>query len=118
MSESASNLNKALTRGESGISVVAAGELQARYFSEVLTITRALQGLSRDVIVQPPTLPTEPATKRGLIALMATLGGGFALLLWVFVREAWRKATRDREAADKQARVRAAVGVLFNKTEA
>lgn len=114
MSESTSNLNRPMTRGESGITMVAAGELQARYFSEVLTTTRTLQGLSRDVIMQPPTLPTESATNGGLFVLLATLGAGFALLLWVFVREAWRKAAQDREATEKQARVRAAVSRQFN----
>ena len=110
MSESVSNLNRSLTRGESGISIVAAGELQSRYFSEVLTTTRTLQGLSRDVIVQPPTLPTESATKSGLVAFLAALGGGFALLLWVFVREAWRRAAQDSQSAEKQSRLRGILG--------
>ena len=110
MSESTANLNRALTRGEVGVSVVALGELQARYFSEVLTIPRTLQGLSRDLIVQPPTLPTEPATKRGLTALLATFVGGFALLLWVFAREAWRRAAQDSKSAEKQARLRRSLG--------
>ena len=110
MAESTANLNRALTRGEAGISVVALGELQARYFSEVLTIPRTLQGLSRDLIVQPPTLPTEPAIKRGLIALLATFAGGFALLLWVFAREAWRRAAQDSKSAEKQARLRRILG--------
>jgi hypothetical protein len=109
-SESSASLNKTLTRGESGISLVAVGELQARYFSEVLTIPRTLQGLSRDVIVQPPTLPTEPGTKRGLIALLATLGSGVALLIWVFARQAWRRAAQDPQSAEKQSRLRRSLG--------
>ena len=110
-SESSSNLNKSLTRGESGISMVAVGELQARYFSEVLTISRTLQGLSRDVIVLSPTLPTEPvAPKKSLIAILAAIGGGFALLLWVFSREAWRRAAQDSQSAKKQSRLRGILG--------
>ena len=110
MSESTANLNKPLTRGDAGISVVALGELQARYFSDVLNIPRTLRGLSRDVIVQPPTLPSEPATKRGLTALLATFAGGFALLLWVFAKEAWRIAAQDSKSAEKQARLRRSLG--------
>ncbi|MBC7619859.1 MAG: hypothetical protein H7293_12900 [Candidatus Saccharibacteria bacterium] len=110
MSESTANLNKPLTRGEAGISMVALGELQARYFSEVLTIPRTLQGLARDVIVQPPTLPTEPATKRGLTALLAAFAAGFSLLLWVFARQAWRRAAQDSKSAEKQARLRRSLG--------
>ena len=114
-SESSSNLNKSLTRGEPGISIVAFGELQARYFSEVLTIPRTLQGLSRDVLVQPPTLPTEPVEpKKTLVAVFAALGSGFFLLLWVFVRQAWKNAALDPRTAGKQARLRAALGFGTN----
>lgn len=110
--EGAANLNKPLTRGEAGTSIVAVGELQARYFAEVLAIPRTLQGLSRDVVVkQPPTLPTEPvAPKKSLIAVLAALGSGFALLLWVFMRQAWKNAAQDPEVAGKQAKLRAAIG--------
>lgn len=109
--EGTADLNKPLTRGEAGTSIVAVGELQARYLGEVLSIPRSLQGLSRDVVVQPPTLPTEPvAPKKSLIAVLAALGSGFALLLWVFVRQAWKNAAQDPKAAEKQARLRAAIG--------
>lgn len=110
--EGAATLNKPLTRGEAGTSIVAVGELQARYFGEVLTIPRTLQGLSRDVVVkQSPTLPTEPvAPKKSMMAVLAALGSGFALLLWVFMRQAWKNAAHDPEAAEKQARLRAAMG--------
>ena len=110
-SEGSANLNQPLTRGEAGTSIVAVGELQARYFSEVLTIPRTLQGLSRDVVKQPPTLPVKPAApKKSLIAVLAALGAGFALLLWVFMRQAWKSAAQDPQAAQKQARLRAAMG--------
>jgi len=110
--EGAANLNKPLTRGEAGTSIVAVGELQARYFGEVLSIPRTLQGLSRDVVVkQSPTLPTEPvAPKKSLIAVLAALGSGFALLLWVFMRQAWKNAAQDPQAAEKQAKLLAAIG--------
>ena len=106
------SLNKPLTRGEAGSSLVAVGELQARYLNEVLTIPRTLQGLSRDVVKQAPTLPTESvAPKKGLITVLAALGTGFALLLWVFMRQAWRNAAQDPQGAEKQARLREALGL-------
>ena len=109
--EDSAILNKPLTLGGANISIVAVGELQARYQADVLSIPRSLQGLARDVVVQPPTLPTEPvAPKKSLIAVLAALGSGFALLLWVFMRQAWKNAAQDPEAAEKQAKLRAAMG--------
>jgi len=110
-SDGAGILNRPITLGMSGTSVVALGELQARYLGEVLSIPRTLQGLSRDIVVQPPTLPTEAvAPKRGLIALMSVLLSGIALLLWVFARKAWVSTKQDPRTANKQARLRAAMG--------
>lgn len=110
-SEGTAYLGKPLTRGEAGTSLVAVGELQARYLAEVLNIPRSLQGLSRDVVAQPPTLPTEPvAQKKSLTAVLAALGSGFSLLLWVFMRQAWKSAAQDPEAAEKQAQLLAAMG--------
>ena len=104
-------LNKPLTLGEAGTSVVALGELQARYLGDVLSIPRTLQGLSRDVLIQPPTLPTVAVgPKKSLIAVLAALAGGFGLLLWVFVRKAWVTAAQDPQGAEKQARLRVALG--------
>jgi hypothetical protein len=110
--EGATLLNKPLTLGDAGTGVVALGELQARYLAEVINIPRALQGLSLDVVLQSPTLPTEAvAPKKRLIAILAALGSGFALLLWVFMRQAWRGAAGDPESAEKQAKLRAALGL-------
>jgi hypothetical protein len=110
--EGSASLNKPLTRGEAGTSIVAMGELQTRYLAEVLSIPRAMQGLSRDVVVQPPTLPVRAVEpKKSLIAITAALISGFALLLWVFIRQAWKTAAQDPQAAEKQARLRAAMGL-------
>jgi len=109
--EGAVSLGRPLTRGEAGTGLVAVGELQARYLNEVISIPRALQGLSRDVVKQPPTLPTEPvAPKKSLIAVMAAMGTGFALLFFVFVRQVWLKTKQDPDAASKLARLRDAFG--------
>jgi uncharacterized protein involved in exopolysaccharide biosynthesis len=109
--DGATLLNKPLTLGDATTSIVAMGELQARYITDVINIPRSLQGLSRDVVVQPPTLPTESvASKKSLIATLAALGSGFALLLWVFMRQAWRGAVRDPQTAEKLAKLRVALG--------
>ena len=80
-SDDGSSLSKPLSRGEAGTSIVAIGELQARYLAEVLSIPRMLQGLSRDVVLQSPTLPTEPvAPKKSLIAALTALGSGVLLV--------------------------------------
>lgn len=106
------SLGKPLTRGEAGTSLVAVGELQARYLADVLAIPRTLQGLSRDVVKQPPTLPTEAvAPKKSLIAVLAALGSGFALLLFVVMRQAWQYAATDPESARKQRKLRQALGL-------
>ena len=106
------SLGKPLTRGEAGTSLVAVGELQTRYLADVLAIPHTLQGLSRDVIKQPPTLPTEAvAPKKRLIAVLAALGAAFALLLFVFMRQAWEKAATDPDAARKQRELRQALGL-------
>ena len=104
-------LNKPITLGDAGTSVVALGELQARYLGEVLSIPRTINGLSRDVVIQLPTLPTEAvAPRKSLIAIFSTLVCGFLLLMWVFVRKAWFNTQNDPVVAVKQARVRAALG--------
>jgi len=67
--------------------------------------------LSRDVVKQPPTLPTQPASrKKSLIAILAALGSGFVLLLFVFMRQAWKNAAADPEAALKQSQLKRALG--------
>ena len=112
ISEGASDLGKPLTRGEAGGSIIAAADLQARYWSEVLSLQRSLQGLSREVIVQPATLAYQSGRlkKRGLIVAMAVLSCFLILLLWIFIRQAWSNASLDPVVAKKQARLRSAFG--------
>ncbi len=102
-----SDFEKPLTRGDAGAGIVIVADLQARYLGEVLSIPKTLLGLSRDVVKKPPSLPTKPDTaKKGLIAIQATLGSGLVLLLWVFMRNAWKNAAQDPAVAVKQARLR------------
>jgi hypothetical protein len=57
---------------------------------------------------QPPERKSKP--KKALIAVIATLATGFALLLFVFVRQALANARRDQESAEKLSRLKSAFG--------
>lgn len=104
------SLNNPPLLDQSTATIVTVQELQARYLSEVLSTSRSLKGLSRDIVMQPPTLPTEHVpSKKGLFATLSALAAGFALLLWVFMRQAWRNAVLDPQTAPKFARLRAAL---------
>ena len=110
--EGSVNLNKSLTGGAAGITLVGLRELQARYLGDVLTIPRQLQGVSRDVVKLTPTLPTEPVSpKKGLIAMVAAIIAALGLLLWAFARQAWRVSAQVPELAEKQGRFFSALGL-------
>lgn len=53
----------------------------------------------------PPELKSKP--KKALIAILVTLGSAFALLLYVFVRQSWRRASIDPHSAQQLASIRA-----------
>ena len=57
-------------------------------------------------VAQTPELKSKP--KKAQIAAMATLATGFALLLFVFVRQALRGAAKTPESAEKLTRLRQA----------
>lgn len=110
--EGTARSGKPQARGDFGASLLALGVLQSHYLTEVLSVSSELQGLSRDVIKQPPTLPTQPATQqRSRTTVLAVLASVFLLLLWVFMRQAWRNSTQDPELARKQYRIKAALGL-------
>ncbi len=72
-----------------------------------LEILKELQGLDESQMLQAPTvdkLKTSP--KRSLIAVIAALISGFALLLFVFIRQALRNAGGDVETASKLAQLK------------
>jgi uncharacterized protein involved in exopolysaccharide biosynthesis len=52
-------------------------------------------------VAQPPERKSKP--KKALISIIATLAAGFALLLFVFIRQALRNASQDGESAKKMA---------------
>jgi uncharacterized protein involved in exopolysaccharide biosynthesis len=60
-----------------------------------------------DVAV-PPELKSKP--KKAIIAVLATLAAGFALLIFVFVRHSLRNAAQDAQAARKLSALQTAFG--------
>jgi tyrosine-protein kinase Etk/Wzc len=77
-------------------------ELFAKQF-ELAKVDEAKEGATIQVVdvAQPPERKSKP--QKALIAVLATLATGSALLLFVFVRQALRQASADHETADKLA---------------
>jgi uncharacterized protein involved in exopolysaccharide biosynthesis len=81
-------------------------ELFARQF-EMAKVDESREGAVIQVLdaAQPPERKSKP--KKAQIAIIATLAAGFALLLFVFIRQALRNAGQDPESASKLARLQA-----------
>ncbi|WP_353238450.1 Wzz/FepE/Etk N-terminal domain-containing protein [Limnohabitans sp.] len=81
-------------------------ELFARQF-EMAKVDESREGAVIQVLdaAQPPERKSKP--KKALIAIIATLAAGFALLLFVFIRQALRNASQDGESAQKLAALKA-----------
>jgi uncharacterized protein involved in exopolysaccharide biosynthesis len=74
-----------------------------------IEIERQLKGLDNSALLQQATLPTKHASpKRSLITIIAALAAGFALLLFVFIRQALRNASQDAESAQKLSAIQTA----------
>ncbi len=80
-------------------------ELFAKQY-ELARVDESREGAVIQVLdaAQPPERKAKP--KRPLIAVIATLAAGFALLLFVFVRHALGNASRDEESARKIDRIK------------
>jgi hypothetical protein len=73
----------------------------------VQELASKLQALSDDAIVQAPSLPDKPVKpKKALMAIITALATGFALLLFVFIRQAVRNAASNPEDAARLAAIR------------
>ena len=75
-------------------------ELFAKQF-EMAKVDESREGANIQVLdkAQAPELKSKP--KKAQIAILATLATGFALLLFVFIRQALRNASQDSESAQK-----------------
>ncbi len=89
-------------------------ELFAKQY-EVARIDESREGAVIQVVdaAQPPERKSKP--KKALIAIIATLAAGFALLLWVFMRNALNNASQDAVSAQKLQRIRASLASAFRR---
>jgi uncharacterized protein involved in exopolysaccharide biosynthesis len=80
-------------------------ELFSRQY-EIARVDESREGAVIQVVdaAQPPERKSKP--KKAMIAVVATLATGFALLLFVFARQAWRSAGQSPATSDKLARLR------------
>jgi len=85
-------------------------EMMAKQY-EMARLDEAREGSVIQVLdpAQPPEQRSSP--KRALMAVVATLAAGFALLLFVFVRQALRSASLDPTSAAKLNAIRRSLGL-------
>lgn len=108
--EGGASLKQPLTRGEAGATIVTIGELQNQYLNDVMLLPRLIDGLSRDVVKQPPTLVANgERMKRGLLAVSLAVSVAILVFAWILVRHAWRLAAQDAQTAERQQRLIAAL---------
>ena len=82
-------------------------ELFARQF-EMAKVDESREGAVIQVLDKATPPERKSAPKKAQIAIFATLAAGFALLLFVFVRQTLVNARQDKESADKLAQLRSA----------
>lgn len=83
----------------------------AKRAQENETLRQKLDIKGAEVFVQQPSLPQrETSPRRSMLMLLVLLASGSALLLFVFIRKAWRDAAQDAESASKMARIKLLLG--------
>jgi uncharacterized protein involved in exopolysaccharide biosynthesis len=84
---------------------------------EVARVDESREGAVIQVVdvAEKPDRKSKP--KKGQIAVLATLAGGFALLLFVFVRHAYRSAAQSPETAQRLSRLNAAWGRALGRRQ-
>lgn len=75
-----------------------------------------LAEMPSEIIVSPPSNAEIEGVSALLMALLATLGSGFALLIAVFVRAGFRNAAQDEEGQEKLDRIKNALLLRKNKS--
>ena len=83
---------------------------------ELAKVDEAREGAVIQVLdaAQPPERKSKP--KKALIAIIATMAAGFALLLFVFIRQALRNSSQNSESANKLASIQASWRRALGKT--
>jgi uncharacterized protein involved in exopolysaccharide biosynthesis len=79
--------------------------------AQVVSLELQLEGMSDEQLLQAPSLPEKPVSqKKAMKATITALATGFALLLFVFIRQGLRTAGADPESAAKLAAICRALG--------
>lgn len=100
------------SRGETSTALLAVADLQTRYLIETLEVSQMLRGLSRDVVMQAPTLPVDPdMAPKGLAFALGALAALVALLLWLVSVQALRTSANDPRTLAKVQRLRSTLGL-------
>ncbi len=79
-------------------------EMFAKQF-ELAKLDEARDGALVQVVDVAQTPERKSKPKKAMIAVLTTLGTGFALLLFVFIRQAWRNGLQDEATAQKLKRL-------------
>lgn len=89
-------------------------ELFSKQF-ELAKVDEAREGAVIQVLdaAQPPERKSKP--KKALIAIIATMAAGLALLLFVFIRQALRNSSQNSESANKLASIQASLRRALGK---
>lgn len=98
------------------LSLAGLGDLLDRYFFQTLDIERQMKGLTRDVVVQAPTLssgPTGPSYV--IIFLMVMFGAELFFLIWVLGRHALVTVSASPETAQKFEKLRGSLRIFGEK---
>lgn len=83
----------------------------ARKELENIELKKSLTVRGLEVFVQQPSLPhRKTSPRRSMVVLLALFASGFALLLFVFMRKAWRNAAQDAVSAGKMAQIKLLLG--------
>jgi hypothetical protein len=81
--------------------------MKGSHFAMIQSLDAQIEGLGQDALVQPATLPEKPTSnKKALVATITALATGFALLLFVFVHQAFVNSAANPDSAAKLARIK------------
>lgn len=82
---------------------------------EIARVDESREGAVIQVVdaAQPPERKSKP--KKALVAIIATLAAGFALLLWVFIRQALNNAAQNAESAQKLQRIKSSLASALRR---
>lgn len=98
------------------MSLAGLGDLLDRYFAQTLEIERQMNGLTRDVVVQAPTLATRPVEPPYIVIFFQVMfGAGLFFMMWVLGRRALQVASANPETAQKLEALRGSLGGVRGK---